>query len=139
VKKKRIPKVTSPIGNIALNKPLPITQTLNKLAILRLYLKPGQFVVNGRTSIDDSQDYKLIDTTYEKCYGTKLKYFLTKPMKTRTAFTEMMKVLKLLSLFKCMDKSCTKVFNQKDLFKLHMKLHFSNAEKKNSNFFIFFY
>lgn len=58
-------------------------------------------------------------------------------MKTKLAFNEMSILPRLLGLFKCMDRTCTKIFNSKELFKLHMKLHFSNTEKKKSKMFYF--
>lgn len=131
MKKKRVPKITQ--HKIPDWKPLE-TDIKYIIALKKNILKPGQFVVNSRTPIDEDQPYNLIDTTYQKCYGKKLKDFLNNSMKTRVAFAEMMKVPKLLGLFKCMDKSCTKIFDKIDLFKSHMKVHFSSAEKKNSNY-----
>lgn len=53
-------------------------------------------------------------------------------MKTRLAFDEMMSLPNSLILYKCLDRPCTKMFSDKERFKLHMKLHFSNVDKKKS-------
>jgi len=97
-------------------------------------LEPGQHIINKGLLINGT--YCLIDTTEsKKDYNKKFREFPMNIMKTRLAFNDMIRLPKLLGLYKCMDKTCTKIFSQKDLFKLHMQLHFSNMEKKKSNRF----
>lgn len=96
-----------------------------------IFLEPGQQIVNNGQPIDGT--YYLIDTEYKKYYSKKVRELPLNMMKTRLALTEMLTVPRLLGLFKCMDRTCTKIFTDKDLFKLHMKLHFSNSDKKKSN------
>lgn len=133
---KRISKITLPVCNkAALSKPKVIVPLVNvSLKLGKNELKPGHQFVNQGNPIVGSCTYKLIDTTYKKCFGKQMKDFLSYTMKTRAALTEMTKEPKILGLFKCMDKSCTKIFNRKDLFINHVKRHFSYAGKKNSNY-----
>lgn len=97
-----------------------------------IFLEPGQQIVNNGQPIHGT--YCLIDTEYKKCYSKKVREFPLSKMKTRLALSDMLTSPRSLGLFKCMDRTCTKIFNDKDLFKLHMRLHFSNSEKKKSNF-----
>uniref|UniRef100_A0A2H8TXZ9 Zinc finger and BTB domain-containing protein 6 n=1 Tax=Melanaphis sacchari TaxID=742174 RepID=A0A2H8TXZ9_9HEMI len=94
-------------------------------------LEAGQQIVNNGIPIDST--IYLIDTTYTKDYDKKVRDLPMNVMKTKLAFNEMSALPRLLGLFKCMDRTCTKIFNSKELFKLHMKLHFSNTEKKKKN------
>lgn len=96
-----------------------------------VHLDSGQQIVNNGTPINGT--YCTIDTFYQKCYLKKIRKLPMNVMKTRLAFKDMTSIPKLLGLFKCMDRTCTKIFNDKELFKLHMQLHFSNTEKKKSN------
>ncbi|CAI6364719.1 unnamed protein product [Macrosiphum euphorbiae] len=97
-----------------------------------ILLEEGQQIVNNGVPADGSICC-LIDTTYTKDYIRKVRELPMNVMKTRLAFNEMSALPRLLGLFKCMDRTCTKIFSSKELFKLHMKLHFSNAEKKKKN------
>lgn len=99
-----------------------------------ILLEEGQQIVNNGVPADGSICC-LIDTTYTKDYIRKVRELPMNVMKTRLAFNEMSALPRLLGLFKCMDRTCTKIFSSKELFKLHMKLHFSNAEKKKSKKF----
>jgi len=101
-----------------------------------IFLEAGQQIVNNGVPIDGTICC-LIDTTYTKDYIRKVRDLPMNVMKTKLAFGEMSALPRLLGLFKCMDRTCTKIFSSKDLFKLHMKLHFSNAEKKKSKKFDF--
>lgn len=96
---------------------------------------PGQVSVNSGIAINEN--YSLIETDYSKNYYKKARELPMNIMKTKLAFTEMTLIPRIFGLFKCMDRTCTKIFKQKELFKLHMKLHFSNIEKKRSNYFYF--
>lgn len=100
-----------------------------------LFEIPGQVAVNNGIIINGS--YSLIETDYVKNYFKKSREMPLNIMKTKLAFTEMTIFPRIFGLFKCMDRTCTKIFKQKELFKLHMKLHFSNIEKKKSNNFYF--
>jgi len=95
-----------------------------------IFLEAGQQIVNNGIPIDGA--IYLIDTAYRKDYDKKVRDLPMNVMKTKLAFNEMSALPRLLGLFKCMDRTCTKIFNSKELFKLHMKLHFSNTEKKKS-------
>lgn len=95
-----------------------------------LLLDAGQQIVNNGVPIDGT--FCLIDTAYKKDYFKKVRDLPMNVMKTRLAFNEMSSLPRLLNLFKCMDRTCTKSFSSKELFKLHMKLHFSNSERKKS-------
>lgn len=97
-----------------------------------IFLEEGQQIVNNGVPVDGTICC-LIDTAYTKDYIRKVRELPMNVMKTRLAFNEMSALPRLLGLFKCMDRTCTKIFSSKDLFKLHMKLHFSNAEKKKKN------
>ncbi|KAL4143321.1 hypothetical protein QTP88_005667 [Uroleucon formosanum] len=97
-----------------------------------ILLEEGQQIVNNGVPVNGSICC-LIDTTYTKDYIRKVRDLPMNVMKTRLAFNEMSALPRLLGLFKCMDRTCTKIFSSKELFKLHMKLHFSNAEKKKKN------
>lgn len=99
-----------------------------------ILLEEGQQIVNNGVPVNGSICC-LIDTTYTKDYIRKVRDLPMNVMKTRLAFNEMSALPRLLGLFKCMDRTCTKIFSSKELFKLHMKLHFSNAEKKKSKMF----
>ncbi|XP_026811622.1 uncharacterized protein LOC113552843 isoform X4 [Rhopalosiphum maidis] len=96
-----------------------------------IFLEAGQQIVNNGIPIDGT--IYLIDTAYRKDYEKKVRDLPMNVMKTKLAFNEMSALPRLLGLFKCMDRTCTKIFNSKELFKLHMKLHFSNTEKKKKN------
>jgi len=107
-----------------------------KLPTTSVILEPGQHIINKGLVINGT--YCLIDTTEsKKDYNKRARELPMNMMKTRLAFNEMTCLPKLLGLYKCMDRTCTKIFNQKELFKLHMQLHFSNMEKKKSTRFIF--
>lgn len=96
-----------------------------------VYLESGQQIVNNGTPINGT--YCLVDTIYRKCYLKKTRELPMNVMKTRLAYKDMTTIPKLLGLFKCMDRTCTKIFSDIELFKLHMQLHFSNMERKKSN------
>ncbi|XP_025411013.1 uncharacterized protein LOC112683957 isoform X4 [Sipha flava] len=96
-----------------------------------IYLKPGQQIVNNGEPIQNS--YCLIDTSYKKSYLKIIRNLPVNVMKTPLAFNYMMAFPRLLGLYKCLDRSCTKIFSDKKLFTLHMKLHYSNMEKKKKN------
>lgn len=102
-----------------------------------VYLEKGQQIVNNGVPINGT--YCLIDTIYQKCYSKKVRDLPMNVMKTRLAFKFMTSIPKLLGLFKCMDRTCTKSFSDKELFKLHMQLHFSNMERKKSNWRFIYY
>jgi len=102
-----------------------------------IFLESGQCTINNGISIQGT--YCLIDTGYKINYLKHIRDLPMNMMKTRLALTEMICLPKLLGLYKCMDRTCTKIFSQKELFKLHMQLHFSNVEKKKSNHFLFIY
>jgi len=99
------------------------------------FFEPGRKIVNKGIPIDGH--YYLLDIDYYKNYSKKLKDLPMNILKTRVACNEMLSPERLMGLYKCLDRTCTKVFNQKDLFKLHMRLHFLNTEKKKSNCFNF--
>lgn len=102
-----------------------------------LYLEPGvQFVNNGEPI---HGTYCLIDTNYKKSYLKTVRDLPANIMKTQLAYNQMMKFPKHFSLYKCLDRACTKVFSDKTLFTLHMKLHYSNLEKKKSNYLNIFF
>lgn len=86
---------------------------------------------------EQSEEYILIETNYIKDSLKKARDFPINVIKSRHAFKEMTSVPKMLGLYKCFERSCTQIFNSKDLFVLHMKLHFSNTEKKKSKYFYF--
>lgn len=92
-----------------------------------------QTVNNGELRKDGN--YTLIEANYIKDSLKKARDFPINVIKSRHALKEMTSVPKLLGLYKCFERSCTQVFNSKDLFILHMKLHFSNTEKKKSKYF----
>lgn len=98
------------------------------------FLSPGHYIINDGQPIS-GETYKLINTEYNKCYHKKVKDLPITQLKSKLALHEMIFLPRLLGLYKCMDRACTKIFGQKDLFKLHMKLHFSNADKKHSKCF----
>lgn len=98
-----------------------------------VFLEPGQQTVNNGETIQGT--YNLIDTEYKKNYFKKAQELPLNKMKSLLAVNDMTSLPRLLGLYKCMDKSCTKVFEKKELFKLHMQVHFSNTEKKKSNSF----
>jgi len=100
-----------------------------------IVLEKGHQIVNNGIPINGT--IYLIDTDYKKDYDKKVRDLPINVMKTKLAFNEMSALPRLLGLFKCMDRTCTKIFNSKELFKLHMKLHFSNTEKKKSKIFYF--
>lgn len=103
-----------------------------------IMLEPGQCIINNGELINGT--YCLRDTECKKDYFKKIQEFPMNVIKTRLAISEMTNLSRLLGLYKCMDRTCTKIFNQKELFKLHMQLHFFNTEKKKSNsFFLFMY
>ncbi|XP_050525201.1 uncharacterized protein LOC126896453 isoform X2 [Daktulosphaira vitifoliae] len=95
------------------------------------HLKLGQQVINNGVPIN--RNYILIDTSYIKNYFKHFRELPVNVMKTQLAFKEMMSMPRLLGLFKCFDRTCTKIFTCKELFKLHMKLHYSNLEKKKKS------
>jgi len=99
-----------------------------------IVLEKGQQIVNNGIPINGI--IYLIETDYKKDYDKKVRDLPINVMKTKLAFNEMSILPRLLGLFKCMDRTCTKIFNSKEMFKLHMKLHFSNTEKKKSKCFI---
>ncbi|CAH1712108.1 unnamed protein product [Aphis gossypii] len=96
-----------------------------------IVLEKGQQIVNNGVPINGI--IYLIETDYKKDYDKKVRDLPINVMKTKLAFSEMSILPRLLGLFKCMDRTCTKIFNSKEMFKLHMKLHFSNTEKKKKN------
>lgn len=100
-----------------------------------IVLEEGQQIVNKGLPINGM--IYLIQTDYKKDYDKKVRDLPINVMKTKLAFNEMSTLPRLFGLFKCMDRTCTKIFNSKDLFILHMKLHFSNTEKKKSKMFYF--
>lgn len=91
-----------------------------------------QAVNNGELRKDGG--YTLIEGNYIKDSSKKARDFPMNVIKSRHALKEMTSVPKLLGLYKCFERSCTQIFNSKDLFILHMKLHFSNTEKKKSKY-----
>ncbi|XP_022160559.1 uncharacterized protein LOC111026733 [Myzus persicae] len=97
------------------------------------FLEEGQQIVNNGVPIDDT--IFLIDTAYTKNYFRKLRDFPMSVMKTQLAFNKMSVLPRLMGLFKCMERYCTKIFCSKKLFKLHMAIHFSNAEKKKNQIY----
>lgn len=97
----------------------------------KIFLKAGLQIVNNGLLIDGTL-FCLIDTSCRKDYIRKVRDLPMNVMKTQSAFNEMSAPPRLSSLFKCMDRSCTETFNSKELFKLHMQLHYSNAEKNKS-------
>jgi len=99
-------------------------------------LEAGQQIVNCSVLLHGNT-YRLIDTEYTKDYIRKVRDFPMKVLKTQLAFNKMSALPRLLSLFKCMDRSCTQMFSSKELFKLHMQKHYSKyAENKKSKSFI---
>lgn len=96
-----------------------------------VFLEPGQHTINDGETI---LGYVLIDTEYKKKYLKKVRELPINKIKTTLAFNDMTSVPRILGLYKCMDRTCTKIFDKKELFILHMQLHFSNTEKKKSNF-----
>lgn len=101
-----------------------------------VYLAPGQQIVNKGNTLEST--YCLIDTDYKKCYSKKVKDLPLKVMKTQFAFDGMMSLPRSLGLYKCCNRHCTKIFNDKELFKLHIKLHYSKAKRNKSNSFYLF-
>lgn len=102
-----------------------------------IYLEPGQQIVNNGEPIQGT--YCLIDTGYKKSYLKTLKNLSFNVMKTQQAFSYMTELPRLLGLYKCFDRTCTKIFSDKMLFILHMKLHYSNMERKKSNYLHIFF
>ncbi|VVC35861.1 Zinc finger C2H2-type,Zinc finger, RING/FYVE/PHD-type [Cinara cedri] len=117
------------------NDNISVVQNKNQYEVTNprpdIYLESGQHIVNNGAPINGT--YCLIDTMYQKNYLKKFKKLGANAMKSRLILKDMTSIPKLLGLFKCMDKSCTKVFSDKMMFKLHMQLHFSNMEKKKNN------
>lgn len=102
----------------------------------RTFLGSGLVTINAGEPINNT--YQLVKSDYKKCYLKKIKELPISGIKTRSAMKEMTSLPRLFHLFKCLDRTCTKTFTQKDLFKLHMELHFSNADKKKSIIYLFF-
>jgi len=102
----------------------------------KIILEAGQQIVNNGVPIDGI--FCLIDTAYAKDYIIKVKKFPMNVMKTNFAFNKISALPTLLSLFKCMDRTCIKTFSNKKLFEIHMQKHFSKyAGKKQSKKFYF--
>lgn len=97
------------------------------------FLGAGQQIVNKGKPIDGT--YCLIDTDYKKCYGKKVKDLPKINMKTPTTFNEMTSLPRLLGLFKCLDKKCSKIFSSKEIFVAHLNYHISHLFKKKSKYF----
>lgn len=96
-----------------------------------IFLESGQVIVNNGAPINGT--YCLIDTIYPKNFLKKIKNSPLSTMKTPPVLKNMISIPKLLGLYKCMDKCCSKIFSDKRLFILHMNLHFFNMEKRKSN------
>lgn len=110
-----------------------LNETVNSESIVNL--EPGLQTVN-RGELKEDGVYTLIEANYVKDSLKKARDFPMSVIKSRHALREMLSVPKLLGLYKCFERSCTQIFNSKDLFVLHMKLHFSNTEKKKSKYFL---
>lgn len=106
-------------------------ETVNKISIVNRDLGL-QTVNNGELT---AGVYSVIEVNYKKNLMKKEENFPMSVIKSKHALKEMISMPKLLELYKCLERSCTKIFNNKDSFILHMKGHFSNPEKKKSKYF----
>lgn len=97
-------------------------------------LPDGQGIVNSGEPINNT--CWIIDTDYKKSYLKKIKDMPLSTIKTDLAYHSMTSMPRLFGSFKCMDRCCSQIFMNKDSFKLHMNLHYSNTDEKKSNFVI---
>jgi len=99
-----------------------------------IFLEAGQQIVNNGVPINDTISF-VINTAYTKDYIRKVRDFPMNVIKTRSAFNEMSALPRLLCLFKCMGRNCSKNFSSKKLFKCHLAINFKKKKKKKSNQF----